>query len=52
MPAALPDEAVDLAEAEAGAGARGFGGEEGIDALSITSCGIPEPVSVTEIMTY
>ena len=33
MPAALPDESVDLAETKAGAGARGLGGEEGIERL-------------------
>ena len=52
MAAALLDEAVNLAEAETGAGPGGLGGEEGSKALSITSCGIPLPVSVTDIITY
>ena len=50
--AGLLDEAVDHAEPEAGALALGLGGEERLEDVVDDLGGMPQPVSVTAIITY
>jgi hypothetical protein len=52
MTLALFGEAVDHRQAKTGTLPQGLGGEERLDARSITSGGMPAPVSVMQIATY
>src|SRR5262249_40633893 len=52
VPARLPDEAIDLRQAEPSALPMSLVVKNGSKALSITSAGMPVPVSLTAMATY